>query len=104
MLHRGEPLHRAGIGEPEGADRAVGPPLPGGPLDGVVAVLSFLPVGIKHALGAVAAAYVLEQHRISSTYCRTDQWIRGCLDPAVRCAVHQHRKTAGTGGAIEIGP
>ena len=41
-LHRGQPLHRARVGEAERADDAVGPGLRGRPLDRVVAVASFV--------------------------------------------------------------
>src|SRR5215470_13155686 len=68
IFDSGEPLHRTGIGEAEGANDAVGPGLNGGPLNGVVAVATFVLVRVEVAFGFVAAADVLDDDGVAACH------------------------------------
>lgn len=100
----GEPLHRAGVAQTEGADPPVRPRLPRGPFDGVVAVAALLEVRLEGAAGLVSSPYVLQDHRVPPSDGGLYQR-RGVrqLVPAVRGAVHQDRKTPPLEGPDDIG-
>src|SRR5688572_4947570 len=104
-LQRGQPLHRARIRKAVGSHPAIGPGLPGRPLDRVVAIRAFLPVRIEVSVRRIAAAHVLHDDRIAARHGLLVNAVaaRRAMFP-VRRTKDEHREPAGARGAIDIRP
>src|SRR5882762_6535045 len=99
-----EPLDCAGIREAKGAHVAVGPRLLCSPFDGVVAVVTLIPVGLELAVRGVAAAHVLENDGVAARYGFFESFvISKSRFLVVRRSIDKRREAAGLGGEQNMG-
>jgi hypothetical protein len=76
-----------------------------GPLDGVVAVLALLGVGLEYAGGPIASPNILKHDRITSIQGLADEpRAPGGITAIIGSAKHQDGESAADGWTIEIGP
>src|SRR5215470_2795933 len=95
IFDRGEPLHSAWVRKPKRSHISVRPWLLGGPFNRVVSVVSFALVRIEFTVGGVAAAHILNDHRIAP---RDRFWKSGpglwCVVLPVWRAINEYRKSS----------
>ena len=97
----GQHLRRADVGAAPHADPSVGVRERGRPLDGVEAVVGFVPERIELAFGVEPAAHVLPDHHVAGGGERTR--LADAALPVVRRALEQRGEAAFRVGPVHVG-